>query len=254
MPCSALNLQTPGVRLYLDTADPKQWSSWFSTGLFYGVTSNPLLLERSQVACRVEQLRELAEYAFQLGAREVQLQTWGGRVSNLVATGKTLAAIDDRVVVKVPVTRTGTEAAAELIAAGIRVTLTGVYAIHQVLIAAALGAEYAAPYLGRMNDLGGNGRANLIAMQKVLTSLNSPLRLLVASIRELEDIVVLSQEGLNTFTFSPAIAAAFFDVPATVQAEVDFEQAAARMSLQASLSIHPLPNLDSSKEEQRQTN
>jgi transaldolase len=38
--------------------------------------------------------------------------------------------------------------------------------------------------------------------------------------------VLLAAEGLNTFTFSPFVASAFFDVTATNQAAADFEQAA----------------------------
>ncbi|MBE9125627.1 MULTISPECIES: transaldolase family protein [unclassified Coleofasciculus] len=219
----------PKIRLFLDTADITQWQTWLPTSLFYGVTTNPLLLERAQVTCSVEQLKELARQAFKLGAKEVQLQTWGTSVDALVSTGKLLAAISDRIVVKVPVTQLGTEAASRLISQGIRITLTGVYAIHQVLIAAALGADYAAPYLGRISDLGRNGREDLVAMQRAMTGVDSTTRILVASIRSVDDIAFLTTQGLNTFTFSPAIASAFFEVTATKQAATDFEEAARRM-------------------------
>lgn len=218
-----------GICLFLDTADVKQWQNWLPTGLFYGVTTNPLLLERAAVACSAEQLKDLARQAFELGAKEVQLQTWGTTANSLVKTGFILAGIDQRVVVKVPITKVGTEAASKLIAEGIRVTLTGVYAVHQVLIAAALGADYAAPYLGRINDLGCNGREDLMAMQQAIAGVGSATRILVASIRSVDDIALLAAQRLNTFTFSPAIAAAFFDVTATNQAATDFEQAAKRM-------------------------
>ena len=62
--------------------------------------------------------------------------------------------IDRRVLVKLPATQAGTTAAKLLVKAGIPVTLPAVYSVHQVLIAAALGASYVAPYLGRMNDAG----------------------------------------------------------------------------------------------------
>ena len=217
------------IRLCLDTADSKQWQVWLPTGLFYSVTTNPLLLERSQVPCTVEQLQQLAQQALALGAQEIQLQTWGNTVEALVSTGKRLAAIDKRVVVKVPITQVGTAAAAQLIAADIPITLTAVYAVHQVLIAASLGTDYAAPYLGRINDLGRNGREDLVAMQRSLDGVGSFTRLLVASIRSVDDITFLASHGLNTFTFSPAIAAAFFEVAATDQAANDFQQAAQRM-------------------------
>jgi transaldolase len=218
-----------GIRLFLDTADTQQWQRWLPTGLFYGVTTNPLLLEQDQVACSVSHLKALASQALALKAKEVQIQTWGITVDSLVKTGKLLAAIDERVVVKVPITKIGTEAASKLIAEGIRVTLTGVYAIHQVLIAAALGADYVAPYLGRINDLGRNGREDLVAMQRGIAGVSSATRILVASIRSVDDIALLATHGLNTFTFSPLVAAAFFEVTATNQAASDFEQAARRL-------------------------
>jgi transaldolase len=220
---------TSGIRLFLDTADTTQWQNWLPTGLFYGVTTNPLLLERAQVTCSVEQLKDLARQAFNLGAKEVQLQTWGTSVDALVKTGELLAAIDNKVVVKVPITKVGTEAASQLIAQGIRITLTGVYAVHQVLIAAALGADYAAPYLGRINDLGRNGRDDLVAMHRAIAGVGSATRILVASIRSVDDIAFLATQGLDTFTFSSAIAEAFFDVTATNQAATQFEQAARHM-------------------------
>lgn len=225
-------LNAPRIRLFLDTADTTQWQSWLPTGLFYGVTTNPLLLERAQVTCSVEQLKELARQALNLGAKEVQLQTWGTSIDRLIKTGELLAAIDERVVVKVPITKVGTEAASRLIAQGIRITLTGVYAVHQVLIAAALRADYAAPYLGRINDLGRNGRDDLVAMQREIAGVGSATRILAASLRSVDDIAFLATQGLDTFTFSPAIAEAFFNVTATNQAAADFEQAARRMGAQ----------------------
>ncbi len=217
------------LRLYLDTAEVCLWNEWMPTGVFYGVTSNPLLLQRASIPCSVELLGELAAQAFALGAQEVQMQTWGHTVRDLVERGKAIATIDDRMVVKVPITKMGTEAAAQLIADGIRVTLTAAYTHHQALIAAAIGADYVAPYLGRMTDLGQNGRDQLVAMQRSLDALNSKTRILTASIRQIDDVAYLSAQGLNTFTISGAIAHALFDVPATQQATQDFEDAAQPM-------------------------
>jgi transaldolase len=218
------------LRLFLDTADVNQWKEWLPTGLFYGITSNPLLLEQAGGRCSLPILIDLAQHAFSLGMKEMQMQTWGNSVDALVATGRAIAAIDPRVVVKVPITKMGTEAAAQLIALGARVTLTAAYTHHQALIAAALGAEYIAPYLGRMTDQGLNGRDELVAMQRSLNGVHSSTRILTASIRQVEDLAYLSAQGLNTFTFSAAIAAALFDVPSTQQATQDFESAARRMN------------------------
>ncbi len=214
------------LRLYLDTAETDLWEAWLATGLFYGVTTNPLLLERAQLPCTLDQLTRLAKQAFDLGMQEVQLQTWGGTVDAWVKRGEQIAAIDPRIVVKVPVTQSGTIAALRLIHQGIPVTLTGIYEVHQVLIGASLGAAYVAPYLGRINDFGRNGREVLATMQQVLQGLGSTTRILAASIRDIGDLSYLASQGLDTFTFSAKIASQFFDVPATKLATADFERAA----------------------------
>ncbi len=214
--------KTQGLRLFLDTADAEQWATWLSTGLFYGVTTNPLLLQRANLDCSIEQLGLLVDKALSYGVREIHLQTWG---SAMAETGLALARLNDRVVVKVPLTQTGVEAAAKL-SKDSPITLTAAYYAHQALVGAALGAAYVAPYLGRLTDAGQDGREIVAAMQRSLTALNSDTRLLVASIRQVADLTVLSQQGLNTFTISPAIAQALFSVPLTEKAAADFEAAA----------------------------
>lgn len=214
------------LRFYLDTADTEQWKAWLPSGIFYGVTSNPLLLERANQPCTLANLTELAGQALEFGMQEVQIQTWGESVAALVERGQAIAAIDSRIVVKVPVTQTGTTAAAQLIAQGIPVTLTALYAVHQALIGASLGAHYVAPYLGRINDLGQNGRETLATMQRALSGVDSETRILAASIRTIGDIPFLASRGLNTFTFSAKIAEEFFSVDATERATQDFERAA----------------------------
>lgn len=214
------------MHLFLDTADIAAWDFWLNKGLFYGVTTNPSLLERAHIPYTLDQLKNLATAAFERGAQEVHLQTWGTEVEDLVRRGRAIAAIDSRVVVKVPITLTGTEAAAELTRLGIRVTLTGVYAVHQAIIAAALNADYAAPYLGRMTDLGQDGKQQITLMQKCLNGVQSSTKLLVASIRGVDDITFLTTQTLDTFTISPAIAEQLFQVKATKDAALAFEKAA----------------------------
>jgi len=223
---SAMSSASSQLRFYLDTADPQQWQVWLPSGMFYGITSNPLLLERASQPCTIANLTRLAHQAFDFGLQEVQIQTWGQSTEALVERGQAIAAIDPRVVVKVPATRNGTTAAALLIGQDIPVTLTALYAVHQALIGASLGAQYVAPYLGRINDLGQNGRETLATMQRALSGVNSQTRILAASIRAIGDIPLLASRGLNTFTFSTAIAEEFFNVDATEQATQDFERAA----------------------------
>lgn len=216
------------LELLLDSADPAEWRRWLPSGLFGGITTNPTLLRRAAQPCTLEHLQDRAAEALALGARQLHLQTWGPDVEAATARGLALARIDpERVLVKVPVTLQGAETARRLIAEGVAVTFTACYEVPQVLIAAALGARFIAPYLGRISDSGRDGIATLAAMQRCLDGVGSTTRLLVASLREPSDLAELSAAGLSTFTISPAIAAALFACGATEAAAAQFESDAA---------------------------
>ena len=60
-------------------------------------------------------------------------------------------------------------------------TITAAYAPHQVLVAASIGANYVAPYLGRMNDAGRDGMGTIVSMQETVEELKA-MRVLVASV------------------------------------------------------------------------
>ena len=225
--------ESTGIRLILDSADPEQWNRFLPLGIFHGVTTNPLLLERSGQPCTVENLEFLAHQAAKLGAREIQLQTWGKTALEMESTGLELARFSKLgldVVVKVPVTEQGLQVARRLRDSGCKITLTAVYSSGQVLAAAGLQAAYAAPYLGRMNDAGRDGTAILTTMREILARNNSPTRLLVASLRNAGQVIELASLGFDTFTFSPAVAAELLKEELTEDAARDFQRAAEVMS------------------------
>jgi transaldolase len=213
------------LRLLLDSADPAAWRQWIPLGLFHGITTNPTLLKWAGQPCDLSSLRQLSQEALALGVRELHLQAWGG---DLLTCGRALADLaPERIWIKLPITRAGLEAARDLQADGLRVTFTACYEPAQVLAAIAIGADYIAPYLGRISDLGRDGHAELIRMQRAVDELGASLRLLVASLRSPDDLARLAAEGLNTFTISPAIADALFRVEATEAAAQQFELDAA---------------------------
>jgi transaldolase len=216
------------LRLLLDSADPAAWAEWLPSGLFRGVTTNPTLLRRAGQPCTLEHLALLTARAMDFGVQELHLQAWG---SDLLACGRALFALaPGRIWVKLPITRAGAAAARSLIDEGCPVTFTACYEPAQVLLAAALGADYIAPYLGRITDLGRDGHAELTRMQRIMEGVaqsaqaGPQLRLLVASLRSPDDLARLAAEGLDTFTISPAIAAELFAVEPTLAAAAQFER------------------------------
>eukprot|EP00555_Chaetoceros_dichaeta_P015355 CAMPEP_0198275976 /NCGR_PEP_ID=MMETSP1447-20131203/65062_1 /TAXON_ID=420782 /ORGANISM="Chaetoceros dichaeta, Strain CCMP1751" /LENGTH=268 /DNA_ID=CAMNT_0043970885 /DNA_START=58 /DNA_END=864 /DNA_ORIENTATION=+ len=217
-------------RLFLDTAVIDEWTELLSLGIFHGITTNPVLLERAGHECTVSSIHSLATKALALpGCNEFMCQTWGVESDEMYTTGLELSEPDrDRIVVKVPVTYEGTKVASKLIEAGVRVCLTACYSSNHAMVAAGLGADYIAPYLGRMMDSGKDGVEECKKMQAIVNGMESKTRVLVASIRSANTMADLTSSGMNTFTFNPEIARELFDEDLTSLAAVDFNEAALR--------------------------
>jgi TalC/MipB family fructose-6-phosphate aldolase len=217
------------VRLYLDTADRAAAEDLLHTGLFAGLTTNPTILQRSGLG--VADAPEIYEWAVAAGAREVFFQAWGEDADTLVERGQRLRELGPEVVAKVPASRAGAAACARLAAHGVPTLLTAVYAPGQVLVAAAAGATYIAPYLGRLNDAGRDGLAEVTAMQEVLAATGASTKILLASIRDVPSMVALARRGIDCFTIGPPVAEAFFAEHLTAAAVAAFEDAARETSM-----------------------
>lgn len=219
-------------RLFLDTADTAAWQELLPTGLFYGVTTNPVLLEQSQQVCSIENIHKLAQLALEYDMKQFLCQAWGTSVQEMVKVGEALASYDRKhIVVKLPVTATGIQAATQLMREHkVRICLTACYSRQQALVAASLGVEYVAPYVGRMNDAGKEGMDECLAMMDIVDGLKSETRILVASIRDTQVLTDLAASGMETFTLGPDVARQLWADPLTEQAARDFEESAKRNS------------------------
>lgn len=217
-------------RLFLDTAVESEWEDLLPIGIFHGITTNPTLLERAGHDCTIPAVQALTQRALSMvGCDEFMCQAWGGSSEDMCNVGMQLSEVDrKRVVIKVPVTLAGTKAASKLIASGVRVCLTACYSSDQAIIAAGLGAEYLAPYLGRMTDAGKDGMEECKRMQNTANGMGSSTRILVASIRDVTSMGDLMGHGMDTFTFNPEIARELFSEALTSAAAKDFEAAAKR--------------------------
>ena len=213
------------MRLYIDSADLSVVGPLMETGIFYGVTTNPVILKKCGI--HLDRLPHFAAEVFNFGAKEVYFQSWGEDRAELYLHGKQLHEIGgEKGVIKLPATREGITAATRLAAEGIKICITAVYAPFQVLLAASAGATYVAPYLGRMNDAGRDGHGMIAQMSQILCAAQSHTRILAASIRGPEDIAVLAQNGVHCATLPPAVAEMLFHEDLTLEATRAFEEAA----------------------------
>jgi len=208
--------------LYLDSADLTELQACLPHPVIHGVTTNPTLMRRAGVTR--DGLPRLLHAALRLGARQVQAQVHAADVDGMLADARQLLKEFDagQLVIKIPATREGFRAGAELGATGVPVTYTAVYAPEQAHFAAQLDAAYAAPYLGRLDDSGVDGLALIALMQTLIASSGATTRLLVASVRSRAAYLALLELGVGAITIPPRLFPELIDHTATLDAERGF--------------------------------
>ena len=205
--------------LYLDSADLGELRKCMPHPVVYGVTTNPTILKRDGVTRAT--LPGFFEKVFKLGARQVQAQVQAATTDAMLEDAQTLLAGFDpgQVVIKIPATRDGLRAGAQLCAQGVPVTFTAVYALEQAHFAAQLGAAYAAPYFGKLEDVGFDGLGIITRMQGIIDRSGADTRLLVASIRSREAYLALLKINVGAITIPTRLFSELLDHPATIEAE-----------------------------------
>ena len=221
-----LNIGLTQLRLYLDTADIAEWHNLMPTGIFYGITTNPLLTKRAGLLYEKICWENLSSTAAELGAKEIHVQVHGDIdtslkfCENLYAIGQSVGI---ECVVKIPLSLDGIAIVAEVKSMGGKILLTACCDAKQMIIASALEVDYVATYFGRMMDAGVDVMAHMRAIK--VMSKNGSCRPMVASIRNTQQMVEIAALGHDCFTISPAVAHDLFQNNLTESAVSSFKAA-----------------------------
>ncbi len=217
------------MELLIDTADVQVWQDLMPTGIFTGITTNPLLAKRAGLSYPDIDWGGLARRAADLGARDLYGQVFGpveGYVDWAGAFYEHGRKAGIRTVVKMPLTEAGIRAVPSIKALGGAILMTAAYDAKQMFVATALGADYIAPYFGRMIERNLPAFAAMEQMLAIGRLAGGHTRILVASIRNAGQMAELARLGLDCFTIAPAIARDLMNDPETIAAASEFEAAA----------------------------
>ena len=206
------------MKLFLDAADTDCWVDLAVTGLFAGITPNPLLIQRAGLKTSIETYRTLYDQAMKLNYPCIQFQVFG---RDWLQCAQSIASIGPEVFIKIPANKKGLEVASKWSVPD-RITLTTVYSVGQVIAAEALQVAYTAPYYARLRDAIENADALFDQMQNVAFE----TELLVASLQSKAQFLDLAARGFSTFALPEPIARTFFESTLADKAIADFEEAA----------------------------
>lgn len=190
------------MKIFLDTADLGEIRRAADAGLIDGITTNPSLV--SQIAGDRDPKEIYLEICEAVDG-PVSLEVVGVDKDTMVAEGRKLAAIHENAVVKVPLTEAGLKACRALVSDGMKVNVTLCFSVSQALLAAKAGATYVSPFVGRIDDISGEGMDLIHQIRQVYDNYGYETEILAASIRHPLHVVEAMMIGADVCTIPPKV-------------------------------------------------
>jgi transaldolase len=183
------------MQIFIDTADIEEIRDAAAMGVIDGVTTNPSLVAKTGRPFK-DVLVDICEVVDGPISAEVIATDYEG----IVSEARKLAAMHENIVVKVPLIAEGLKAVQTLSKEGIRTNVTLCFSPTQGLLAAKAGATYVSPFIGRIDDISGNGMEVVEQLVAIYQNYGLSTQVLVASVRHPVHVVQASLIGADVAT------------------------------------------------------
>jgi transaldolase len=200
------------MKIFLDTADVSEIRRAADAGLIDGVTTNPSLMAKVAGDGDPQDIFMAICEAVDgpVSAEVVALDADG-----MVEEGTRLAGLADNIVVKLPLTEHGLRACRALTSEGVRTNVTLCFSAPQALLAAKAGATYISPFVGRLDDIGGEGMELIGQIRQIYDNYGIGTQILAASIRHPLHMVESMMIGADCATLPPKVLYQLLQHPLT---------------------------------------
>jgi len=181
---------------FLDTANIKEIKDAARLGIICGVTTNPSLVSVEGTGDYKSVVREIAGII----SGPISAEVTSEKPDEMVSQAREIATWAPNVVVKIPITAAGLEATNTLVKEGVKVNNTLCFSLNQALLAAAVGATYVSPFIGRLDDIGEDGMQLVADIVDVYNYYDIPTQVIAASIRHTQHCFMAAKAGAHIST------------------------------------------------------
>lgn len=165
-----------------------------------GVTTNPSILAKNGVP-PYEALRQIR--AFIGNKAELHVQVVSRTAEEMVREGRYMEQLlGNNTYIKIPTVPDGLRAMQILSSEGYHITATAIYTPMQAYLAAKAGAEYAAPYVNRIDNLGNDGITTTKRIHDIFAHNQMSTRLLAAGFKNSQQVQELCEYGIGCLTIA----------------------------------------------------
>lgn len=190
------------MKIFLDTADLTEIRRAAEANLIDGVTTNPSLISKVAGDRDPKEIyREICETV----DGPISAEVVATNKESMVSEGKKLAQLHDNIVVKLPLTEDGLKACRSLVDDGIRTNVTLCFSASQALLAAKAGATFVSPFVGRIDDISGEGMQLIHQIRQIYDNYGYDTEILAASLRHPMHVVESMLIGADCATMPPNV-------------------------------------------------
>ena len=181
--------------IYIDTANLDEIKRAASLGVLDGVTTNPSLVAKEGVdfRTRLEEICQVVEGP--VSAEVVAIEH-----DAMIAEAEPLIQIAPNIVIKLPCIEEGLRACKTLSDRDVKVNMTLCFQPLQALLAAKAGAFLISPFVGRIDDVGGDGMEVVQQIRQIYDNYSYQTKILTASIRHPQHMVQAAMMGSDVAT------------------------------------------------------
>ncbi len=166
------------MKIFLDTANVDEIKQGIEFGIVDGVTTNPSL-----VAKEGKGFLPLIKEIIAIVPGPVSVEVTATDAVGMIKEAEEYAKISENVVIKVPINLEGLKVIKKLSEQDIKTNCTLIFSPSQALLAAKAGATYVSPFVGRIDDISGNGMELIEDIAQIFDNYSIETEIIVASVR-----------------------------------------------------------------------
>lgn len=202
------------MKFFIDTANLDDIREAHDLGVLDGVTTNPSLMAKEGVSGQENIVQHYMDIC-EIVDGDVSAEVISTDFNGIVEEGEKLAALKPNIVVKVPMIRDGVKALKHFSSKGIKTNCTLVFSSGQALLAAKAGANYVSPFIGRIDDISGDGLQLIEQIRTIYDNYGYTTEILAASVRHPMHIIECAQIGADVVTSPLKAITALLNHPLT---------------------------------------
>jgi transaldolase len=187
------------MKFFIDTANLAEIREAQDLGVLDGVTTNPSLMAKEGIKGK-DNIFAHYKAICDIVDGDVSAEVIATDFAGMVREGEELVEIDSKIVVKVPMIKDGVKAIKYFTEKGIKTNCTLVFSAGQAILAAKAGATYVSPFIGRIDDAGGNGLELIDQIVHIYTNYGYDTEVLAASIRHVPHLIQCAELGADVAT------------------------------------------------------